>query len=480
MEARAALCRPSSALPWPLLLLLAVGCDGGSSADDDAGTDSDVMSDSDAADDSPVGAPCEMDFDCAEGEACDAGHCRATSPDGYCPQLFERPARKTIIETMGGWTDTGRISAAMCGPRCFVVCVHEQPNPPVVYLRRRVGGATVDSTFTVPFEWARNYYCLDAIEDTEGSVLVAATPEIPAPTDPFILVHRLAGTEATEVKRVFRDELFGTSSSASQFDSFRFQLDEAGTVHLFGNQSNHACYFHLDGSSGFDVTAHICVGPSSELRTADAAVRQDGTGIDLVAAGGYLPSFPANGVYWMDGNAPDPDTAIQIGDPTLGDPYNPQVFQAQDGATMLAVVYAPPAPPFPEPPEDDVGTLRVARLDPAGVVGDHWDLPVPTGIAREGDVAQAHDVLYWLPSEAVVHYPPTGWEQWIVQHVVGTTVEERDLQTETAGPEDSVYTTARKGTYHGLRFEPCGGLRAVLRVFDVMGSHQNAPVYLEW
>ncbi|MBI5486849.1 MAG: hypothetical protein HY905_05925 [Deltaproteobacteria bacterium] len=110
-----------------LALLGAVvpACDDGTAEPADGTTDGgDSLSDGDPSDgessdadggvdgDGDSGAPCELDFDCAEGEACRDGFCAVTSPDGWCPKLFDRPLRRRVLDgAMSGpigacWTNT--------------------------------------------------------------------------------------------------------------------------------------------------------------------------------------------------------------------------------------------------------------------------------------------------------------------------------------------------------------------------------------
>lgn len=99
---------PSGSCVWLAVALLALlgaavpACgDGGADPDDDAVDGGDTLRDGPETDggldeDGGAGAPCEMDFDCAEGQACRDGFCAVTSPDGWCPKLFDRPLRRNM------------------------------------------------------------------------------------------------------------------------------------------------------------------------------------------------------------------------------------------------------------------------------------------------------------------------------------------------------------------------------------------------
>ena len=273
------------------------------------------------------GAPCELDFDCAVGEACREGFCAETSPDGWCPRIFERPLRRRVLDgLMSG--PIGR-----CGPRCLMgagLLVEDDPSSQVRVIRRREeSGVTETSYPTEPAHGRGHYPHLALFEDEDGAVL-SATYVVGQP-------HRTLRGRRVETPAVF-PQAERNAVRRVRGRRGRFQ-DGDGLLHLFFSSAGvgASCFGRFEENGEvFELLQSYCLpdpGEGLDYGPADAMFRTDG-GIDVVAGLGPWNGQPIDqfDATWLDGW--DPGAA----DPLLLAPgAGPQLCLAPDGSSVLGL-----------------------------------------------------------------------------------------------------------------------------------------------
>ncbi|MBI5500898.1 MAG: hypothetical protein HY907_11700 [Deltaproteobacteria bacterium] len=478
--------RPCASLVVALLALLGTvvpACgDGGADPDDGAADGGDILGDGSETDGGPgddggAGAPCEMDFDCAEGQACRDGFCAVTSPDGWCPKLFDRPLRRTILEAA---EERGAVSwgaGARCGPRCFAVQVFPEDDTlgTWVLVRQNDGTGVVDTLYDGPGGPVPEAPFMSATIDGAGDVLAVSWLEYYATDfDPRLVMLKMndgrtetvATIDAAELQRpedyidwAYNDVAIG-----------RLQWRDS-VLHLLTMTRDDACFGHFQqGSPGgsFERLAAYClIEPRSGFgqRTGDEMMRPDGR-IDLVAG----PSeTDRTWVRWHDGTQSAPtDPAVELGS---GD--HPQLCLAPDGTTVASfedrATYVAQA------------TVVFQWLGTHGAILRQETLSWPTGSRPVGP----HHVLHCDPEEMVLFYFSGGYSRSaVVLWHVGDAPDQRDMVDVSRaawGAEigvGGIGARHRSETQNQVWYETCGGLRAVTRQRNPDGTGQL--VYVEW
>ncbi|MBI5491123.1 MAG: hypothetical protein HY905_27575 [Deltaproteobacteria bacterium] len=469
--------RSCARLAGVLLALLAAAvpaCGDGAVGPGDAATDGgDGLSDGDAPDGDPAdadggldedggsGAPCELDFDCAEGEACRDGFCAVTSPDGWCPRVFERPLRRRVLDgPMSG--PIGR-----CGPRCLMGAgrlVEDDPSTAVQVIRRRDDAGVTETTYAPePEHGSEGTPHLALFQEDDGSVLSATYDQwgslvIERFVDGVIETPAVFSPAELEMPRGYRANVRG-----------RFQRDADELLHLFFSsaQVTTLCFGHVEQSGDtFDLVQAYCLrgaDPDLGYFPADAMLRTDG-GIDVVAGLGPWNGDPPDQIdaIWLDGW--DPGSADPL---MLGPGAGPDLCLAPDGSSVLGldVWIAGPVRPL-------LDRTDLLWLAGSGTVEQTLSLPLADLPSSESGWPA---VLSCDPAETVVLYRGgfNGEPEPLARWRDGAVVEEHDLieAVEAAGGGWAVRW--EQGWY-----ERCGGVRALL--VETVAPSVTESSYIEW
>jgi YD repeat-containing protein len=452
------------AVPLLGVLLALPGCGDDAQADvgDVDGVTEEVGGpDGEVADEGGAGAPCEMDFDCAVGQACRDGSCAATSPDGWCPKIFDRPLRRRILG--------GALSAPIshCGPRCLMGSgrlVEDDPSTLVQVVRQRGEAGVVDTTYPPGPDhalWDKAHLAL--FEEADGSVLSATYDQWGN-----LIVERFAdGVVETPA-------LFPTTDLGMPYGEFadvrgRFQRDGDGVLHLFLTTAQDfvGCVGHVVQNAGaFQLLAVDCLtdpGPELVYGPADAMVRTDGA-IDVVGELGPSDStlFDQYAAFWLDGLDPAGAEPLPLG-PGLG----PQLCLAPDGSSVLGLDVWIAGPEWPLPDRKDL-----LWLGPAGSTERSLPLRIDhvrsAGFGREG-------LLSCDPAETVVLIRG-GWSgepEPLALWRDGTVLAQEDLMAAVkhAGGAGAI-------RWEHAWYERCGGFRALL--VELVETSVTQSSYVEW